>query len=175
MKNSKSTGNYLTFVIDDKTFAVPILTLQGVVGNPNIIQIADNTRLIVGIYHMNNFDIPILDLRTILNKPNKIDPNKTCVVIVGVSFRGLEKLVGFIVDSLLDIYHIQISDIEKLPICENNGYIDGISYQQKKMILHLNLEKIINGKNVIYFLNKFWCINKQNSNTVSDRSEKNGI
>lgn len=172
MKNNK---NYLSFVIDDKTLAVPVLSLQGVIGNPDIISIADTSEFIVGIFYINNLYIPVLDLRVILNKPNLICPNKICIIIVRVSFKGLEKLVGFIVDSLFNIHHIQVSEVKKLPACEDNEYIDGVNYQKDKMILLLNLEKIINKKNVIYFLNQFWNINEQNSDINSDRSSKNGI
>lgn len=156
MKNSKFNRDYLTFIIDDKAFAVPILSLQGIIGNPNIEPITDSFEFVVGIFYMNNYGIPILDLRTILNKQNTINPNKTCVVIVRVSFKGQEKFVGLIVDSLYSIFHIQVSDIEILPSCEKNEYINGVSNQQNKIILILNLEKIINSENVICFLNQFW-------------------
>lgn len=161
MPNNKFNKDYLSFVIDDKTLAVPVLSLKGVIGNPNIIPIADSSEIVVGKFYINSLYIPILDLRIILNKPNLMYPNKTCLIIVRVSFKGLEKMVGFIVDSLLCIHHIQISDVEKLPVCKCNQYIDWVNYQQDKMILLLNLEKIINDKNAIYFLNEFWNTNEQ--------------
>jgi len=171
----KNKNNYLSFVIDDKTLAVPVLSLQSIIGNPNITQIASTSTFIVGTFYINNFYIPILDLRMILNKPKLLHPKNTCVIIVRVKFKGLEKLVGFVVDSLFSIHNIQVSDVEKLPACEGNESIDGINYQKDKMILLLNLEKVINEKNVIYFLNKFWGISEQNSNIYDYMSEKNGI
>lgn len=174
MENNKSNKNYLTFIIDDKRFAFPILSLQCIVGNPNINLIKNSFEFVIGIFCMNDYNIPVLDLRTILNKPNITYPNKTCLLVVRVSFKGNEKLVGFIVDSLCNICHLQVSEIEKLPACKKNDFIEGISNQKDKMTLHINLGKIINDEKVIYFLNQFWgfeaqCIERNN------RRNKNGI
>lgn len=174
MDNSKFNNDYLSFIIDDKTFAVPILSLQGIVGNPDISPITDHLEFVVGIFYMNNCNIPILDLRVILKKPNLISPNKTCVVIVRISFKGQEKLVGFIVDSFFSIEHLQISEIKKLPSVDCNDFIEGVCYQQDKMVLLLSLEKIINEKNIICFLNQLW--NYENLvNDVQNRRNKHGV
>ncbi len=170
---SNFNHDFIAFVIDDKVFAVPILSLQGIIGNPCIVEIPQSPDFVVGIFHLNNFYIPILDLRTILDKPNLIYPNKTCTIIVRVSFKKQEKLVGFIVDSLCSINHIKISDIDKLPSYENNDFIEGISYKEDKMILLLNLEKIINKSDVIYFLNQFWKTNEGKSKRKNIDSNKN--
>lgn len=156
MESDQFNQDYLTFVIDDKTFAVPVLSLQGIIGNPNIIPITSSSDFVVGIFYMNNFHVPILDLRVVLDRPNQIYFKKTCVVVLRVSFKGKEKLVGFIVDSLFNINHIQVSDIEQLPSCEGNDFIEGVCCQQEKIILLLNMGKIINKPDVICFLNQFW-------------------
>lgn len=152
----------LTFVIDDKTYAFPILYLEGVIGNPNIITLGEAPNFVVGDFCINNSCVPIMDLRIILNKPNLIYPQKTCVIIVRASFKGAEKLVGFIVDSFDSIFHIRIGNIEKLPFSECEEFITGLVNEKDKMILILNLEKIINSENVISYLNEFWDNHENN-------------
>lgn len=165
----------LTFVIDDKTYAFPILCLQGVIGNPNISQIENSPYFVVGRVTAGNVEIPVLDLRIILNRPNLIVPNKTCVVFVRVAFKKMEKLVGFVVDSLYSVYHICAEMIKKFPFNEDEEFITGLFQEQDKMILLLDLEKIINEDNIILFLNKFWNENYPGNNTNSDRRNTNGV
>lgn len=163
--------DFLTFVIDDKNYAVPLLCLQGIIGNPNIDPAENAPDFVEGFFNINNFEIPIIDLRLILNKPSLICPNKTCVVIVRISFKGIERLVGFVVDSLFGVDRIQISEIEKLPACEANEYIDGVSYVKEKMVLFLSLEKIINENKIISFLNDFW----NDEASINENKNKNGV
>lgn len=170
MENCKLKRDYLTFVIDDKTFAVPILSLMGVIGNPNIIPIKEAIEPVLGVFYMNNFNVPIFDLRLILNKPDVMYPNRTCVLVVRAAFKGQEKLVGFIVDSLYSIYHIQISEIEKLSAYSENEFIEGVITKDEKMVMILALEKIINKADLILFLNQFWNY----ENNISEQ-KMNGV
>ena len=170
METNKNTGIHITFVVDDKTYAVPALSLQGIIGNPKITPIINAPEFVIGFFTMNDLLIPILDLRLILKRPNEVHPNKTCVIIVRVAFRGQEKLVGFIVDSLYSLYHIEISEIERLSSYNKTEFIEGVITKEDKIILLLSLEKIINEKNVIYFLNCIWNfednVNNTNKNEV---------
>lgn len=163
MENDKLNKDHLFFSIDGRTFAISVLSSQGVVGNPDITAIMNVPKFVVGHYYMSNYDIPIpvLDLRTIIDRPSLMQSNKNCIIVVGVFFNGRQNLLGFIVDSFLGINQIQSSDIEKLPICECNECIKGIIHQENKMIFLLNLEKIINRTKVINFLEQFWETNVQ--------------
>lgn len=101
--------------------------------------------------------------------------NKTCVIIVRVSFKGQEKLVGFVVDSFFNVYQAQTDKIENLPPIEDNEFINSVITEKDKMILLLNIEKIINTKKIILFLNQAWNNGYQHVNTDIDRRNKNGV
>lgn len=174
MRNDKLNNSYLTFVIDDKTFAIPLLAMHGVSANPEIFRIINADKFVTGCFYVNDSIAPILDLRTLLNKPDRKRPNKTGIIIVRVSFKGQEKLVGLIIDSLRNIYDIQSSDIENLSSYDNKEFIDGVTEQSGRMILFLNLAKIINESDVIYFLNRFWNLENP-CNDKNNRRNKNGV
>lgn len=170
MYDDKTKIKYLTFVIDDKIYAIPILSLTGIVGNPKTIQIKDPIDSIVGIFNTNGFNIPLFDLRLILNKPNVISPTKTCVLVVRAIFKGQEKLVGFIVDSLSIICHFHPSEIKKLSAYNENEFIEGVAINDEKMFMILALEKIINRQDIIRFLNEFW-----NYEDDMSKTDKKGV
>lgn len=166
---------YLTFVIDDKIYAFPVLCLQCVLGNPDTTLLNAAPKFAVGVSHLKNYNIPVLDLRTILNKPDKLVLNKICIVIVRVSFKKEEKLVGFIVDSVFTICKVDKNAIVKLPFYEDEKFISAIIQKKDKIGLILDPEKIINDDNVILFLNQFWEGYYSNNNTNSYRRNKNGV
>lgn len=151
--------DFLTFKIDDKNYAFKVKNLHGVVGNPEIRLLTNAPEFCVGVMEANNLYVPVIDLRLMLNKPNYFYPNKTCIIIVRVSFKAQEKLVGFIVDSLIKIHQVKTDNIKKLPIIENEEFINSIIAEKNKIILPLNIKEIINNEEVITFLNQFWNTN----------------
>lgn len=174
LKSNIDNQDLLSFVLDDKMYAFPILCLRGVIGNPSIVSIINAPNFVNGLIYIDNQFIPILDLKLILNRPNLTNQNEICVIIVRVSFRGEKKLVGFIVNSSLNTLNVQKKDIKKLPTIENEEFIDGLIDIKNKIVLLLDLEKIINENRLISFLNQFWNLNNQNSEIEAYRRNKNG-
>jgi len=158
MKHSKENKKYLIFSIDDKAYAVPVLSLHGVVANPNVSKLTAAPKFVTGNFHIGHFNIPIIDLRLLLQKPDPTSPDKTCAIIVRVRFKEDDKLVGFIVDTVSGVNNIPEYKIGKLPSMGENEFISRVTNIQEQMIFFLDLNKIINEDNLIYFLNDFWSI-----------------
>lgn len=167
--------DFLTFKIDDKSYAFAVKNLYGVVANPKIRLLTNAPELCVGVMEVNKLYVPVIDLRLMLEKPNYLYPNRTCIIIVRVSFKAQEKLVGFIVDSVLKIQHVKINNIKKLPDIENKGFISSVIAEKDKIILPLNIREIINNEELITFLNQFWNTNYQDNNKNLNRRNKNGV
>lgn len=155
LESNEFSKNYLLFIIDKKTYAVPILSLVGVIGTSKIVPVADKNISLVGTFNTENFIIPIIDLRLVMNKPDIMNPNKTCVLIACIEVDGQGKLAGFIVDSLAGVHHLPLTKIEKLSVYNQNEYITAVANIDEKLIMILSLEKIINKKEIISFLDEF--------------------
>jgi purine-binding chemotaxis protein CheW len=156
VKTKKNKGSYITFVIDDKTYGINLLYLDNVAGNPKIKLIENGPDFVIGSFKSANVIVPILNTRSVLAMPCKFSKDKLSILTIKVLYKGKVKLVGLIVDSLSGIKKIDSSKIEKLPSYEENDFVAGVTYCDNDMVLLLNLEKVINEKNVICFLNKIW-------------------
>lgn len=147
---------YISFIIDDKTYAAPISSIEKVVENPNIMLIAGKSESLVGLFNMNNFNVPVFDLRLLFNENDVLKPIKTCLLVASVAFKGQEKIIGFIVDSAHKIYHIQADDLVKIPAYSKNEYIEAVFNIDEKLIMILSIDNIIKQPENLYFLNRFW-------------------
>jgi chemotaxis signal transduction protein len=82
------------------------------------------------------------------------------------NFKGQDKLVGFIVDSVSYVSTFLACQIEKLPSIGENEFISGVANTEEQMVFLLDLDKIINEDNLIYFLNEFWILEAESKNTI---------
>lgn len=171
MKYDKSDRKYLTFSIDNKTYAVPALSLSGVFANPDVAILAMAPKFVAGIFFNETFNIPIIDLRLLLKRPNPNNLEKTCAIIVSVNFKGQDKLVGFIVDSVSYVSTFLACQIEKLPSIGENEFISGVANTEEQMVFFLDLDKIINEDNLIYFLNEFWILESESKIALANGPE----
>ena len=163
MTSDISKKDFLTFIIEDKIYAFPVLGLEGVLGNPQIMPVINAPAFVNGVIYLKEQIIPILDLRLVLSRPG-IKQNKICVIVVRVVFKNTKKLVGFTVDAPSGIYNFENYKVEKLPLNESEEFIEGIVNMGNKMVLLLDLTKLVNSIEVINFLNLIWNLNKQDKN-----------
>lgn len=170
MNSNKNSKKYLSFIIDDKTYALPILTLTGIIGNPKIVPITDAIESVVGIFYMKGNNIPVLDLRIILNKQDVFYPNKTCILLVNVSFKNQKKIVGFVVDSVCCTTYINELEINTLTTYSEDEFIKKVAVNNEKLIMILALDNVINKPDIILFLNQFW-----NYENVIAQANENGV
>lgn len=166
MEKKELRKYYLSFVIDDKTYALSVLNLDGIIGNPLMQPVRGAPSFMKGIALIKGQTIPVLDLRLILNRHKGKKKDKVCIIIVKVAFKNIQRLIGFLVDSFGYVNNFSNYEIEKLPLVEKEDeFIDGLITTNDKMILLLDLNKIINCERVITFLNQIWSISDFNSET----------
>jgi len=113
---------------------------------PEIIPMPKVPAFMKGVINLRGLIIPIIDLRLALNM-DEVEYNKqTCVIIVKMIIDGSEKLVGFIVDCVSEVFEITASDIEAPPaygVTNNNEFLKGIGKVKDKIIMLLDIDKIL--------------------------------
>lgn len=166
MKKNELRKYYLSFDIDGKTYAFPVLNLEGIIGNPLMRSVRDAPPFMNGITLIKGQTVPVLDLRRILNRHEEKKQDKVCIIIVKVAFKNIQRLIGFLVDSFGCVNNFIDYEIEKLPLVEKEDeFIDGLITTKDKMVFLLDLNKIINCERVITFLNQIWNRGDYNSET----------
>lgn len=141
-----SGQNFLAFYLNEKNYAFPILKVNEVIVLPEIVPVPKTPPYMKGIINLRGQIIPIIDLRLALNMET-IEYNKqTCVIIVKIQVQKLEKLVGFIVDCVSEVFEILSNDIENPPNYGehlDNEFLIGIGKVKEKIIMLLDINKIL--------------------------------
>ena len=146
--NSESDSEqYLTFIMDGEEYGVDILSVQEIRGWESATLIPNSPHYLRGAINLRGTIVPILDLRARFKLP-EVEYSKTTVVIVLklLSHKGKERILGIVVDAVSDVYSFTSEDLRDSPDVGNrvnSAFIKGLVDVNKKMVILLQLENII--------------------------------
>lgn len=146
LKENENGQNFLAFYLDGENYGFPILKVNEVIVLPKITPIPKSQAHIKGVINLRGQIIPIVDLRAALDMSEVEYGQETCVIVVKVEVDKVEKMVGFIVDSVSEVFEIPASNIEKSSCCGealNNSFLQGIGKVKDKIIMLLDIDKVL--------------------------------
>lgn len=137
---------YLTFMMADEEYGIEILSVQEIRGWEKTTVIPNSEAFVKGVINLRGTVVPVIDLRLRFGLP-KVDYNElTVVIIVKVELEGQIKIMGIVVDAVSDVYNIEKQQAKKAPEIgdvENRAYIEGLINVGDKMVVLLDLEKVL--------------------------------
>lgn len=146
---------FLGFLLDNKNYGFPILEVDGIIGMTTITPIPQTPVFAKGVINLRGQIIPIIDLGLILGMEEVNYNEQTCIIIVKIEVNNLEKLIGFIVDTVSEVFDIPLSEIATPPSYgdeQDNKFITGIGKVKDKLVMLLDLKEILETKNTSDFL-----------------------
>ena len=108
---ANETISYLTFLIDNNVFALPVNQVQNIVEMSRVSKTHDTHNNIWGFIAQRGTTIPVLDKRMKLGARQNQYTDNTCVVVVQIEYKGGTFLAGIIVDALQEVSDVKVSDI----------------------------------------------------------------
>jgi len=157
----KQDGKHLVFLLAGASYGIPILTVLDINGLMEITPIPKTPAYIKGVINLRGKVIPVMDLRLKFGMPEKDYDKQTCIIIVNVSVDGRHKQIGIIVDTVSEVFDIPLTEIEAPPdygTHSEEGFINGIGKVKGKLVVLLNIEKVLHSEEIIELLNKKECI-----------------
>ena len=139
---------YLTFSLAEEEYGVDILRVQELRGWETVTRIPNSPDFVKGVLNLRGAIVPIIDLRERFNLPVS-DYTETTVVIVLSVNDGPEKnerTMGVVVDSISDVVHAKISDIQSTPKFGSSldtEYISGLADADGKLLMLLNVDTML--------------------------------
>jgi purine-binding chemotaxis protein CheW len=137
---------YLTFMMDDEEYGIEILSVQEIRGWEPMTVIPNSPDYVKGVINLRGTVVPVIDLRLRFQLPEVDYSDVTVVVIVKVAIGDKEKIMGIVVDAVSDVYNLNKEIATKAPdVGEsvNKPFIDGLINVEDKMVVLLDLEKIL--------------------------------
>lgn len=137
---------YLTFMMDDEEYGIEILSVQEIRGWESMTVIPNQPDFVKGVINLRGTVVPVIDLRLRFQLPKKEYSELTVVVIVKVLIGDSEKIMGIVVDAVSDVYNLDRDAALVAPDIgetENKPFIEGLINVSEKMVVLLDLEKIL--------------------------------
>lgn len=134
---------YLTFILDNDHYGVKIEYVIEIIGIQDITHLPGMPSYVRGLLNLRGKIIPIIDAREKFGKTTKEYNERTCVVVLEIN----KIMVGVVVDIISDVINIKESEVDEAPNIgriKANKYIKDIAKVEKKVILLIDGEKLIN-------------------------------
>ncbi|SFI14196.1 purine-binding chemotaxis protein CheW [Tindallia magadiensis] len=141
---------YVIFKLEKEEYGVEINHVQEITEHKTVTSVPNTPAFIEGIINLRGSIVPIVSIKKRFNLAQEEVGEDHRIIIINLE----EKQVGFIVDDASQVLTISEEQIEKAPEViagADREYITGIGKISDKIILLLDLEKILteNEKNEI--------------------------
>lgn len=141
-------GKYMTFILKNEIYGIPIGTVKEINAMMTITEVPNTPKYIKGVINLRGKIISIMDLRLRLGMEEIDYSERTCIIVVEVpnNEKGKKK-IGIVVDHVAEVIEIKNSELEDFEedlVDDLNAFINGIAKMKDKIIIILDIEKIVN-------------------------------
>ena len=143
----QEAAQYVTFVIANESYGVPVLKVQEIIGMTDIVPVPNSEEFIKGVINLRGSVVPVVDMRKRFRLEEREYDMFTVIIIVEV--KGL--LVGMIVDSVSDVADIPSGDIQQTPHLTSKidrEFISGIGHINEKLTIILDIDRIFSAEEI---------------------------
>jgi chemotaxis signal transduction protein/HPt (histidine-containing phosphotransfer) domain-containing protein len=135
--------SFITFTLDNEVYAVPIQTIEEIIGQQEISLLPNVPNFIKGVINLRGEIVPIMDLRLKFGLEQKEYTPFTVFLIVRVD----ERLMGMVVDNVADVLVIEPSKVQKKPAFSakiSTDFINGVYKDtQEDLVILVDVPSLI--------------------------------
>lgn len=145
----------LTFSLAEEGYGVSILKVKEIIGMMDITPVPKTPEFVKGVINLRGKIIPIMDLRIKFGMPQQEYDERTCIIVVEVELKGVQKLLGVVVDMVSEVVTVSQSQIEPPPDYGKNmehNFILGIGKIKDRVVIILDIEEVSSCEEVIKML-----------------------
>ena len=135
------SAEYLTFTLGDEEYGVDILSVQEIIGLPELTRLPRSPGYVLGVMNLRGMVVPVIDLRKKLELTVK-DGQDPVVVVVRVS----DKIMGAVVDGVNDVIELKNNQIQEPPDfvgVVRKEFLRGLTRHQDEMIILLDMVSLM--------------------------------
>lgn len=144
-------GKYLTFDLGEEVYGIGILKVQEIIGLMNVTKVPRTPECVRGVINLRGKVIPVMDLRLKFGMESKEDTERTCIIVVQVTWERSEITMGILVDEVsevVDIASAQIEDTPSFGVTVDTDFILGMGKVNDRVIMLLDSDKVLSGAEI---------------------------
>ena len=142
-EKENENSSFITFMLDSEIYAVPIQTIEEIIGQQEMSLLPNVAGFIKGVINLRGDIVPIMDLRLKFG----LTPKEYTPFTVFLIVRVYERLMGMVVDNVADVLMIEPSNVQKRPAFStkiSTDFIDGVYKDtQDEMVVLVNVPSLI--------------------------------
>ena len=140
------THQYLSFFLGGEEYATDILTVQEIKGWDTVTRVPYSPNYILGVINLRGAIVPVVDPRVRFALESAPFDSATVVVVVRVAGPRGERIVGFVVDAVSDVYSFSAESIQPPP--DAVGSVDqmfvlGLAKHEDRLVIILDIERLV--------------------------------
>jgi len=146
IQQSEDGNQYLTFIMAGEEYGVDILSVQEIRGWDSATSIPNAPDYVKGVINLRGTIVPLIDLRRRFGLEATELTAITVVIVLGIETNNGSRVMGIVVDAVSDVYTIANADMKPPPDLGdsvNTSYIRGISNVDEKMVVLLDINKLL--------------------------------
>lgn len=101
-------GKYLTFVLDEETYALEICYVTEIIGVQDITPIPDMPAYVQGVINLRGKVLPVMDARERFKMPQRGYDARTCIVVI----QARDTTIGLVVDTVSEVLEIPAEKVD---------------------------------------------------------------
>lgn len=142
----RAPGQYLTFTIGQRMFAIGILGIREILEYGNLTAVPMMPEFIRGVINLRGAVVPVVDLSARFGGKRSEPTKRTCIVIVEVASDEGRQDIGVVVDAVSAVLEIPASEIDPAPSFGariRTDFIHGMGKVDGNFVIILNLDKVL--------------------------------
>ncbi|WP_221564353.1 chemotaxis protein CheW [Alkalihalobacillus sp. TS-13] len=148
MKTLETEMKAIVFQLLDEEYGVDVHQVRSIERIQEITRVPRTPSFVKGVINLRGIVTPIIDLRSRFDLEEASYTEETRIVIVNAN----DMEVGMIVDSANDVIDVPADTVEPAPKVVGGiqaEYLDGVAKLEKRLLILLNLEKVLNPEEII--------------------------
>lgn len=142
----------LTFSLGGEGYGVSILKVKEIIGMLEITSVPRTPDFIKGVINLRGKIIPVMDLRIKFGMDEQAYNERTCIMVVEIEFKGVQRLIGVVVDMVSEVVNISADEIEPAPEYgskADHNFILGIGKIKDRVVIIIDISEVFKCEEVV--------------------------
>jgi purine-binding chemotaxis protein CheW len=139
------TSQYLTFKLDQETYAMDITQVREVLDFSDITKVPRMPEFMRGVINLRGGVVPVVDLRLKFGMSTTEKTVDTCVIIIDLDIEGEAALLGILADSVQEVITIEPDQIvppPKIGTRLDTDFIRGMGKKNDDFIIIIDIDRV---------------------------------
>jgi len=157
-KNKKTTvieelAQIVTFHVGQEEFGLDISAITEAIRPLPVTALPRMPKFVEGVINLRGIIMPVVDLRKRFGLSEiRNDPRKMRMIIIRGALTGRggpQKLLALVVDSVREVVHVPLRQIESAPAAATGaqaGFIGGVAKVMDRLIIIIDITRILSGE-----------------------------